>query len=212
MATRPTLHVAVAKKKNKASEYNENFNMMMDYCETVAAETTSYVDGFMPSISASTTNKFLTNNGTITSWGTVDMSGKADTNLTNAVPTSAFATALETAEIRTIVRVSEDDDLPRWYRVWSDGWCEQGGLVTDTGTSGTLEFNLSFTSTNYTIVCNNWIGITPVTASSDKGGLETTVAFSNATASSVRYDIAQHRSFSWYACGYVDLEELDEEE
>lgn len=44
MATRPELHIAVAKTKSKASDYNENFEMMMTYCEDVAAEDKSYAD------------------------------------------------------------------------------------------------------------------------------------------------------------------------
>ena len=44
MATRPELHIAVAKTKSKASEYNENFTMMMDYCEAVSTEAKDYVD------------------------------------------------------------------------------------------------------------------------------------------------------------------------
>lgn len=42
--TRPSLHVAVAGTKNKASEYNDNFDMMMDYCEEVSQAAKDYVD------------------------------------------------------------------------------------------------------------------------------------------------------------------------
>ena len=38
MATRPELHVAVAKTKNKASDYNDNFDMMMDYIDDTLDE------------------------------------------------------------------------------------------------------------------------------------------------------------------------------
>ncbi|MCQ2957299.1 MAG: hypothetical protein MJ180_00180 [Candidatus Gastranaerophilales bacterium] len=44
MATRPTLHIAVANTKSKASDYNENFTLMMNYCEDVAEEDKDYVD------------------------------------------------------------------------------------------------------------------------------------------------------------------------
>ncbi len=44
MAERPSLHVAVAGQKNKASEYNDNFEMMMDYVEEACTEATDYVD------------------------------------------------------------------------------------------------------------------------------------------------------------------------
>jgi len=67
MATRPELHIAVAKTKSKASDYNDNFDMMMDYCEAVALEDKTYVDTFMPTVTGQS-GKFLTNNGTATSW------------------------------------------------------------------------------------------------------------------------------------------------
>ena len=68
MAIRPTLNIAVAKKKNKASEYNENFELMMDFIDSSIGEAKDYVDGYMPAVSASTATKFLTNNGSATSW------------------------------------------------------------------------------------------------------------------------------------------------
>ena len=70
MATRPELHIAVAKTKSKASEYNDNFDMMMDYCEAVALEDKTYVDNFMPSVT-NNGGKFLTTNGTTTSWASL---------------------------------------------------------------------------------------------------------------------------------------------
>lgn len=68
MATRPTLHVAVEKTKNTASDYNDNFDMMMDFIDASIDEAKDYVDDFMPAISSSTKNKVLTNNGTTASW------------------------------------------------------------------------------------------------------------------------------------------------
>lgn len=42
-----------------------------------------------------------------------------------------------------------------WCRVWSDGWCEQGGIVArDTGTSGTIALLKEYANTNYTVVSN----------------------------------------------------------
>ena len=68
MATRPELHIAVAKTKSKASDYNDNFEMMMDYVDDSIQESKDYVDDYMPSISSSTNGKVLTNNGTEASW------------------------------------------------------------------------------------------------------------------------------------------------
>ena len=36
MATKPDLNIAVAYAKNKASEYNENFDRLLDYIEAVS--------------------------------------------------------------------------------------------------------------------------------------------------------------------------------
>ena len=30
-------------------------------------------------------------------------------------------------EVPTIIEVSDPSLMPSWYRVYSDGWCEQGG-------------------------------------------------------------------------------------
>lgn len=40
---RPELNIAVAKTKSKASDYNENFELMMKYCEDCADDTENYV-------------------------------------------------------------------------------------------------------------------------------------------------------------------------
>ena len=39
-----------------------------------------------------------------------------------------------------------------WYRKYSDGWIEQGGLITVTGASRTCNLNIAMTTTNYTVV------------------------------------------------------------
>lgn len=67
MATRPELNEAVAGQKNKASEYNENFTLMMGYIEDNLTESKNYVDAYMPSVTGQS-GKFLTNNGTTVSW------------------------------------------------------------------------------------------------------------------------------------------------
>lgn len=55
-----------------------------------------------------------------------------------------------------------------WYRVWSDGWIEQGGyLVTDTSGKGTVTLTKPYSNTIYSILVNgqhavnsltNWYG------------------------------------------------------
>lgn len=101
MATRPELHVAIAKTKNKASEYNENFEMMMQYVDDSIQEAETYVDGFMPDQTGNS-GRFLKTNGTTASWfnllganntfsGTNKFTGT--TSITNAGSLSCAAAA-----------------------------------------------------------------------------------------------------------------------
>lgn len=44
-----------------------------------------------------------------------------------------------------------------WYRVWSDGWCEQGGTINSLGTTSWVEISLlkQMNGSNYTILATN---------------------------------------------------------
>lgn len=81
-----------------------------------------------------------------------DLARKADIDLANSTPTSAFATALNTAGIRTVVEAYVDGTS--WYRVWSDGWCEQGGIsLSRLSTSAeTVKLLKSYIDTNYQLI------------------------------------------------------------
>ena len=86
-----------------------------------------------------------------------------------------------------------------WYRVYSDGWCEQGGKITSNDTSDTqVIFLKEFADTNYSVVgqqegtngnaeyCNGW----------RLSNLATTSCYVyNATNGT--------NSFHWRACGYI---------
>jgi hypothetical protein len=85
-----------------------------------------------------------------------DLNGKADKDLANInINSAVFARKLKEAGINYVVnaQVSDDDDYS-WYRIWSDGWCEQGGIClpnTIGWNSRTVKFLKPFTSINYTI-------------------------------------------------------------
>ena len=91
-----------------------------------------------------------------------------------------------------------------WYRVYSDGWCEQGGYLTNTLTSaGSLNLTLlkSFADTNYSFHRSPvWVSIQNATTDPYAVGYlsKTTsnVTFGSHTASYVS-------SINWYACGYI---------
>jgi hypothetical protein len=56
-----------------------------------------------------------------------DLNGKADVDLSNT-NLSTFATKMNTAGIRTVIETYSNGT--NWYRIYSDGWCEQGGIST----------------------------------------------------------------------------------
>lgn len=82
-----------------------------------------------------------------------------------------------------------------WYRVWSDGWCEQGGKVYSPGESGgTVNLLKTYINTNYSILAtvNDWssnysIGIKDKTVSSFKV-----------------YTYSEAKTYYWRTEGYIN--------
>ena len=81
-----------------------------------------------------------------------------------------------------------------WYRVWSDGWIEQGGETTTNGT--TVKFLKAFSNANYTInmTCTQVVGnYEPPSC------IDLTATSFKATRMGVTGNNGKAR---WYACGY----------
>ena len=80
-----------------------------------------------------------------------------------------------------------------WYRVYSDGWIEQGGRATSPTGSG-VAYNLlkNFTNTNYCII--------GVDVGNTNSNIE--VAFGSLTVSSFKIFNNGKHNISWRACGY----------
>ena len=57
-------------------------------------------------------------------------------------------------EFPYIIEVSDKTLMPSWYRIYSDGWCEQGGLTSTIGKKGSSTISLlkQYTDTNYNVV------------------------------------------------------------
>ena len=82
-----------------------------------------------------------------------------------------------------------------WYRVWSDGWIEQGGH----GTGGTCTFNKSFSNTNYTFnvqPSNEYTGHPDWVAAYELRSGRTT------TKTSIAYYDHGDQGWDWRASGY----------
>ena len=82
-----------------------------------------------------------------------------------------------------------------WYRVWSDGWIEQGGH----GTGGTCTFNKSFSNTKYTfnVQPSNWDTSHPdwIAAYELRSGRTT-------AKTSIAYYAGGDQGWDWRASGY----------
>ena len=86
-----------------------------------------------------------------------------------------------------------------WWRKYSDGFIEQGGIVTNSGngyTTTTINLNIAFRSTNYS-VC-------PIGTWNDgtgKGSVIKGKTTTNFVVEWVTY-ISNRLYACWYACGY----------
>lgn len=82
-----------------------------------------------------------------------------------------------------------------WYRVWSDGWIEQGGAVVVVTGGTPVTFLKSFINTNYTALIS----------ASKTGAVQTPFAcciFNKTTTGITVSGIAAGIETNWYACGY----------
>ena len=89
-----------------------------------------------------------------------------------------------------------------WYRKYSDGWIEQGGRFTynqNNSVHATLNFNISFTNTNYQIVGSGYR-----TDGSPNQGFVTFKDFNTSYCTVALWDDASSNPgiINWYACGY----------
>lgn len=148
--------------------------------------------------------KYSTDNGT--NWTTFDGAGpiaeyvgdgSAITSL-QSYSSVAFLTREAFANSRYIVETYNEDSS--WYRVWSDGWIEQGGLITkDTSTTFyEVSLLLNYNSINYCLQVTDAWNITSLSGSftsiKEKSTSSFKVALQNAVSSS---------GATWYACGYI---------
>ena len=104
-----------------------------------------------------------------------DLNGKADVDLSNCTKPYVTETYVNGAD---------------WYRIWSDGWCEQGGVETSTSTT----FLVPFVDTNYFIAA-----LAVTTASTTQTNRATNVTGKTTTG----FTTYATQNRNWYACGYI---------
>lgn len=83
-----------------------------------------------------------------------------------------------------------------WYRVWSDGWKEQGGFVVSATSGATVSLLKGFSSNNYHVSAQ---AQTTATDAPYANQIITPYAY---TTSNFKVALNYSMNFSWYACGY----------
>lgn len=104
---------------------------------------------------------------------------------------------LSTCSVKTVIETYSN--RTEWYRVWNDGWKEQGGLIT--GAKTILTFSKPFSNTNYSIqISVSDVSPTDWHLSAD--------SWNNKTSTNVTIYIAYNGAqqgtspANWYACGF----------
>lgn len=113
--------------------------------------------------------------------------------------TTAATTTSTAANDKVAVVVQNYSSGTSWYRIWSDGWIEQGGYLSWNGAWTTLTFNRPFTTTNYYINGGGY--------RSDSSPYQCMIDFKDwGTSSCSVWSSDDNTSnpcvMKWYACGY----------
>ena len=104
---------------------------------------------------------------------------------------------LEKYNIAYITEQWRDSDNANWYRKWSNGFIEQGGVTVSSVNYVVVNMNISFSTTNYSVVCQHMAGTT-----TDTAGVGDAILASDMTTTTFRVSKNAGRNIHWYACGY----------
>lgn len=109
--------------------------------------------------------------------------------MANHWTTTPATTASSASKSRPAVVIQNYVSGTNWYRVWSDGWIEQGGHAGN-GQTTTVTLLRSFTTTNYTpIICH-------------KSNIGRNVNPRIITLYTNSFTAFSEDAFTWIACGY----------
>lgn len=118
-----------------------------------------------------------------------DLNGKADVDLSNC--TKPY-----------VIETSPKSILPNWWRIWSNGWCEQGGFHTENQNTGWSTINLlkNYTNTDYEAFIQT---INSYNASSSNFSTGTMCIKDKTTSSFMHYYYTAADGYDWKAEGYL---------
>lgn len=121
-----------------------------------------------------------------------DVDGNPFCNFPKCTTKATTTSSAHNANVAVVVQNYKSGTT--WYRVWSDGWIEQGGRTSARSANGdqTITYPKAFSDTNYTVITSN-IG----NSQENESGAIHTMTISSCTV----YAWAGCQT-SWYACGY----------
>ena len=137
---------------------------------------------------------------------TTDLNSKADVDLSNlsnglanTICTTKPLTISSASSAKPAVIIENYINGTSWYRVWSDGWCEQGGNIAGGTDNTNFEVTLlkAYADTNYDV------GFTSLSNNSSTYGI--TWQFGKIFPSTISKFICSRVNFArgWRACGYI---------
>lgn len=98
--------------------------------------------------------------------------------------------------MKYVVETGQSEDGNQWYRKWSDGWIEQGGIITSgTDATVTVQLIVPMTTTNYHVLFSE----SDPTSNSNNSRNATLNRGSRTTTSFICY---HNRHTIWYVYGY----------
>ena len=112
----------------------------------------------------------------------------------NIIAAASVLTDVADLKAHSIVETYVNGDS--WYRLYSDGWCEQGGIVTGiTNSYSTKNLVVEMADTNYTLLAN--------TADIFSGSQYSVANAVSTTTFQIKYTGAGTVKCAWQACGYI---------
>lgn len=110
-----------------------------------------------------------------------------------AIPFTARATSIGGASVtKPAVIVTTYRSGNNWYRIWSDGWIEQGGYVVGTAQQTTVNLLKAFSDTNYTLMIGQFV---------NKNYEGNSGILSKTATAFVGFNLMNGTGTCWYACG-----------
>jgi hypothetical protein len=133
---------------------------------------------------------------------------KGTTLIAGALPNAANQDLSNVPTTKGILTESYNNS-GSWYRVYADGWCEQGGVITPSSTTVNYQVTLlkSYIDTNYVLSLNNTepnaYSSSTSTANDDRVVTASSRTNRKATGSFYICRVVSGFTTNWRACGYI---------